>query len=40
MLARVFSCAIISLDGAVVEVTGQGLPAIIIVDHPPQMHHR
>ena len=37
MLARVFSCAIIGLDGVVVEVevdTGQGLPAIIIVGLP------
>lgn len=37
MLARVFSCAVIGLDGVVVEVevdTGQGLPAIIIVGLP------
>ena len=34
MLARVFSCAIIDLDGVVVEVIGQGLPAIIIVSLP------
>ena len=37
MLARVFSCAILGLDGVVVEVevdTGQGLPAIIIVGLP------
>ncbi len=37
MLARVFSCAIIGLDGVVVEVevdTGQGLPKIIIVGLP------
>ena len=34
MLARVFSCAIIGLDGVVVEVTGQGLPAMIIVGLP------
>jgi magnesium chelatase family protein len=34
MLARVFSCAIIGLDGVVVEVTGQGLPAIIIIGLP------
>ena len=37
MLARVFSCAIIGLDGVVVEVevdTGQGLPAITIVGLP------
>jgi magnesium chelatase family protein len=37
MLARVFSCAILGLDGVVVEVevdTGQGLPAITIVGLP------
>ena len=37
MLARVDSCAVIGLDGVVVEVevdTGQGLPAIIIVGLP------
>jgi magnesium chelatase family protein len=37
MLARVFSCAVIGLDGVVVEVevdTGQGLPKIIIVGLP------
>lgn len=37
MLARVFSCAVIGLDGVVVEVevdTGQGLPAIVIVGLP------
>jgi magnesium chelatase family protein len=37
MLARVFSCAIIGLDGVVVEVevdTGQGLPGITIVRLP------
>jgi hypothetical protein len=34
MLARVFSCAIIGLDDVVVEVTGQGLPAIIILGLP------
>jgi magnesium chelatase family protein len=34
MLARVYSCAVIGLEGVVVEVevdTGQGLPSIIIV---------
>ena len=37
MLARVFSCAVIGLEGVVVEVevdTGQGLPAIVIVGLP------
>jgi len=37
MLARVYSCAVIGLDGVVVEVevdTGQGLPKIIIVGLP------
>ena len=37
MLARVFSCAVIGLDGVVVEVeidTRQGLPRIIIVGLP------
>ncbi|HSV85886.1 MAG TPA: YifB family Mg chelatase-like AAA ATPase [Levilinea sp.] len=37
MLARVHSCAVIGLDGVVVEVevdTGQGLPSIIIVGLP------
>ncbi len=37
MLARVYSCAVIGLDGVVVEVEvdiGQGLPAIIIVGLP------
>jgi magnesium chelatase family protein len=37
MLARVFSCAILGLDGVVVDVevdTGHGLPAIIIVGLP------
>jgi magnesium chelatase family protein len=37
MLARVFSCAVIGLDGVVVEVevdTGQGLPGIVIVGLP------
>lgn len=37
MLARVFSCAILGLDGVIVEVevdTGQGLPAITIVGLP------
>jgi magnesium chelatase family protein len=34
MLARVFSCAVIGLEGVIVEVevdTAQGLPSIIIV---------
>lgn len=37
MLARVFSCAVIGLDGVVVEVevdTGQGLPSMVIVGLP------
>lgn len=37
MLARVFSCAVIGLDGVVVDVevdTGDGLPAIVIVGLP------
>ena len=37
MLARVYSCAVIGLEGVIVEVevdTGQGLPAIIIVGLP------
>jgi magnesium chelatase family protein len=37
MLARVHSCAVIGLDGVIVEVevdTGQGLPAIVIVGLP------
>ncbi len=37
MLARVFSCAVIGLEGVVVEVevdTGDGLPAIVIVGLP------
>ena len=37
MLARVFSCAVIGLDGVVVEVEvdmGDGLPAVIIVGLP------
>jgi magnesium chelatase family protein len=37
MLARVHSCAVIGLDGVIVEVevdTGQGLPNIIIVGLP------
>src|SRR5512139_1181446 len=37
MLARVFSCAVIGLDGVVVEVevdTSDGLPAIVIVGLP------
>ena len=37
MLARVFSCAVIGLDGVIVDVevdTGQGLPSIIVVGLP------
>jgi magnesium chelatase family protein len=37
MLARVFSCAVIGLDGVIVEVevdTGQGLPGMTIVGLP------
>ena len=37
MLARVFSCAVIGLDGVVVEVevdTGGGLPNMVIVGLP------
>jgi len=37
MLARVFSCAVIGLDGVIVEVevdTSQGLPSIVIVGLP------
>ena len=37
MLARVFSCAVIGLEGVIVEVevdTGQGLPGMIIVGLP------
>ena len=37
MLARVFSCAVIGLEGVVIEVevdTGQGLPSIIVVGLP------
>ncbi|MEA4909630.1 MAG: YifB family Mg chelatase-like AAA ATPase [Anaerolineaceae bacterium] len=37
MLARVYSCAVIGLDGVIVEVevdTGQGLPSIVIVGLP------
>ena len=37
MLARVFSCAVIGLEGVVVEVevdTSQGLPSIVIVGLP------
>jgi magnesium chelatase family protein len=37
MLARVYSCAVVGLDGVVVEVevdTGQGLPKVIIVGLP------
>ena len=34
MLARVYSCAVIGLEGVIVEVevdTGEGLPSIVIV---------
>ena len=37
MLARVFSCAVIGLDGVIIEVevdTGQGLPSIVVVGLP------
>jgi magnesium chelatase family protein len=37
MLARVFSCAVIGLEGVIVEVevdTGQGLPSIVVVGLP------
>ena len=37
MLARVFTCAVVGLDGVVVEVevdTSNGLPTIIIVGLP------
>ncbi|MBP7355531.1 MAG: magnesium chelatase, partial [Longilinea sp.] len=37
MLARVLSCAVIGLDGVIVEVevdTGPGLPSIVIVGLP------
>jgi magnesium chelatase family protein len=37
MLARVFSCAVIGLEGVVIEVevdTGQGLPNIVVVGLP------
>jgi len=37
MLARVYSCAVVGLDGVVVEVevdTGQGLPGMTIVGLP------
>jgi len=37
MLARVFSCAVIGLDGVVLEVevdTGGGLPKMVIVGLP------
>ncbi len=37
MLARVYSCAVIGLDGVIVEVevdTGEGLPSVIIVGLP------
>ena len=37
MLAKVFSCAVIGLDGVVVEVevdTGLGLPSFVIVGLP------
>lgn len=37
MLARVFSCAVIGLEGVIIEVevdTGQGLPSIVVVGLP------
>ena len=37
MLARLFSCAVIGLDGVIVEVevdTGGGLPKMVIVGRP------
>ena len=37
MLARVFSCAVIGLEGVIIEVeldTGQGLPNIVVVGLP------
>ena len=37
MLARVYSCAVIGLEGVIVEVevdTGDGLPSIVIVGLP------
>jgi magnesium chelatase family protein len=37
MLARVYSCAVIGLDGVIVEVevdTGEGLPSMVIVGLP------
>ena len=37
MLAKVFSCAVIGLDGVVIEVevdTGRGLPTFVIVGLP------
>jgi magnesium chelatase family protein len=37
MLARVYSCAVIGLEGVIVEVevdTGEGLPSIVIVGLP------
>jgi len=37
MLARVYSCAVIGLDGVIVEVevdTGEGLPSMVIVGWP------
>ena len=42
MLARVFSCAVIGLDGVVVEVevdTGGGLPKMVIVGLPVAAIH-
>jgi len=42
MLARVFSCAVIGLDGVIVEVevdTGRGLPKIVIAGLPDAAVH-
>ena len=42
MLARVYSCAVIGLEGVVVEVevdTGQGLPSITIVGSINRCRH-
>ena len=43
MLARVYSCAVIGLEGVVVEVEvdySNGLPAVIIVGLPDAAHAR
>jgi hypothetical protein len=37
MLARVYSCAVVGLDGVIVEVevdTGEGLPSMVMIDPP------